>query len=207
MTFLSFSFFCLIVIFVGKTLQTISFLAWLRQYRGIVGPYLIVCPLNVLDTWCGEVKRWCPTFRVVRFHGSEKVRNEIMSEQMIFGQFDVVVTTYETLVVAASSLKHRWIWSYVIVDEAQRCKNENSLLAVALRGLPHVGRLLLTGTPLQNNMHELWSLLNFLYPVHFEESTPFDKVFDLQVNAVDRDMLWKGEYDIFHTNTHKLTCH
>lgn len=91
----------------GKTLQTISFLAWLKENRSISGPHLVVVPLNVLDTWIGEVHRWCPTMRAVRFHGSEKERKRIYQERLQHGTFDIMVTTYETVVVAESFLRVR----------------------------------------------------------------------------------------------------
>ncbi len=96
----------------GKTLQTICFLAWLREHRGISGPHFVAVPLNVLDTWVAEVARWCPTMRVVRFHGSEKERDRIIKEKLKFGEWDLLVTTYETVVVAQRVFQHHFFFAY-----------------------------------------------------------------------------------------------
>jgi len=177
----------------GKTLQTILFLAWLREHRDIPGPHMVVVPLNVLTTWVEEVARWCPSMRVVRFHGSEKERQRLYAEQLQFGTFDVLVTTYETVVLAQGFFRHHFLFAYVVVDEAHRIKNEKSLLAVALRHVPALNRLLLTGTPLQNNLHELWALLNYLYPHLFPVSLPFDAGFDLTHHHVNNDVLLNAQ--------------
>jgi SWI/SNF-related matrix-associated actin-dependent regulator of chromatin subfamily A member 5 len=183
----------------GKTAQTIAFLAWLKQERSMnspqhrtMGPHLIVCPLGVMETWTQEVKNWAPHIKAVRFHGSPTERQRILNEELIFGQFDVCVTSYETVVVNISTFQ-RLPWCYVIVDEAHRMKSEVTLLSVAMRSISSFNRLLLTGTPTQNNMHEVWALLNYLYPTIFVDSEPFDKAFDLSTNSVNPDRLLQAQ--------------
>eukprot|EP00899_Mesostigma_viride_P019188 jgi/Mesvir1/27270/Mv07105-RA.2 len=165
----------------GKTLQVISFLAHLREH-GEEGPHLITCPLSVLPTWASELTRWCPHLRVVVFHGSDRKREELRKQQMSPGQFDVVVTTYE-MVVADSHTLNRFVYRYLVIDEAQRIKNDASQAFRAVRRIKAVGRLLLTGTPLQNNVHELWALLNCLFPELFTDSSMFDAAFSASISV------------------------
>lgn len=106
---------------------------------------MVIVPLNVLDTWVAEVHRWAPSFRVVRYHGSEKERQRVHDEYVVTRQFDILVTTYEVAVVASRYLAHQ-MFCYVAVDEAHRCKNEKSLLSIALRHVTCLNRVLLTGT-------------------------------------------------------------
>ena len=160
----------------GKTLQTISMLGFLRQYKNITGPHLIIVPKSTLGNWMNEIKRWCPDIRAVRFHGNRDDREFQMSNLIQFGKFDVVVTSYEVVSKAKTHL-NKFSWRYLIIDEAHRIKNENSLLSQIVRMFTTQSRLLITGTPLQNNLHELWALLNFLLPDVFSSSDVFEKWF------------------------------
>jgi SNF2 family DNA or RNA helicase len=90
-----------------ETLQTITFLAWLKESRALPGPHLVIVPLNVLDTWCQEVHRWCPSFRVIRYHGSERERQRINDVYVAPREYDILVTTYETAVVASRYLTNQ----------------------------------------------------------------------------------------------------
>lgn len=92
-------------------------------------------------------------------------------------KFDVCITSYEISIIEKAALK-KLSWNYLVIDEAHRIKNENSLLSQVVRIYPTKGRLLLTGTPLQNNLHELWALLNFLLPDVFSSSEDFDEWFN-----------------------------
>ena len=167
----------------GKTLQTIAFLGYLQQVRGVCGPHLIVCPLPLLGNWMAECQRWCPSLRAVQFYGPPAER-EKQRETCLREHFDVCVTTYETVVAEEGMLSTR-LFRYVILDEAQKIKSRTSKISQALRRVPCQHRLLLTGTPLQNNVHELWSLLNFVFPLHFTSAECFDQCFDLGQNVVD----------------------
>ncbi|MES1917416.1 MAG: hypothetical protein MHM6MM_009144, partial [Cercozoa sp. M6MM] len=104
----------------GKTAQAIAVLHALRLHRESAGgaPSLVVCPLSVLDNWMNELKMWCPSLRAVRLHGPEKQREVIRKQQLRLGNFDVLVTTFETLVPCAAWLAHSFAWRAVVVDEA-----------------------------------------------------------------------------------------
>ena len=156
------------------TLQVISLLGFLKCVRGEEGPHIVVAPLSVMNNWVMEIKKWCPELRCVAFHGPQTERDRIKKEQLILGHFDVMATTYEML-VADTHTCQRFHWGYIVLDEAHRIKNEKTLMGQAVRRLRSSQRLLITGTPLQNNMHELWSLLNFLYPEVLANADTFDK--------------------------------
>lgn len=162
----------------GKTLQTISLLAFLRLKRGITGPHLIIVPKSTLGNWMNEIDRWCPDIRAVKFHGSAEERQFIMDNKIVYGEFDAVVTSYEVVIREKNHLKN-FSWRYLIIDEAHRIKNENSLLSTVVRMFTTQARMLITGTPLQNNLHELWALLNFLLPDVFSTSEVFQKWFSV----------------------------
>jgi len=147
----------------GKTLQVLSFLQYLRDAKGESGPHLVVCPLSVLPTWVTEAKRWCPSLRAVAFHGPEAERNRLKAEVLLQGTFDVLVTTYEMLTAEQSMLAARFHFRYLVLDEAQRVKNDTSLVSQAVRRVRTTAALLLTGTPLQNNLHELRALVSVLF--------------------------------------------
>lgn len=160
----------------GKTLQTISLLGYLSEYRGISGPHLVAVPKSTLGNWMNEIKRFCPHMRAIRFHGNKEERNRMRDHDMVPGKWDICVTSFE-MVISEKSLLKKFHWRYIIIDEAHRIKNENSRLSVVLRTLKCNNRLLITGTPLQNNLHELWALLNFLVPELFHDSEQFDDWF------------------------------
>lgn len=171
----------------GKTLQSIAILAYLAETFGINGPHIVVVPKSTLQNWMNEYARWCPSLRTLRFHGNKDERKRMIEENLIYGQrpedrtWDVLVTTYEMCIRCESHLK-KFPWQYLVLDEAHRVKNEGSRLARVLRGMHVNYRLLLTGTPLQNNLHELWALLNFLLPEIFHSSEKFDEWFNLSDN-------------------------
>lgn len=101
--------------------------------------------------------------------GGDKEERAAKLKAVKSGKFDVLVTSFEIVSKEKSKLKHI-SWHYLVIDEAHRIKNEKSLLAQTVRELKSHSRLLLTGTPLQNNLHELWALLNFLLPQHFADA-------------------------------------
>lgn len=176
----------------GKTLQTIAFLAHLKFDLGVCGPHLVLCPLSVLSSWLTEFKRFCPALRVVKLHSSDMHERERLKARILndANLFDVVVTTYE---MAKSPnmqavLAHRRWWRYLVIDEGHVIKNEHSQISQAVRSFHYGNALLLTGTPLQNNMHELWALLNFLFPDIFPEASAFDSAFKLNSGAARDDV-------------------
>ncbi|XP_048129201.1 ISWI chromatin-remodeling complex ATPase CHR11 [Rhodamnia argentea] len=162
----------------GKTLQTISLLGYLHEFRGIPGPHMVVAPKSTLGNWMNEIRRFCPVLRAVKFLGNPEERRYIRDELLVAGKFDVCVTSFEMAIKEKSALR-RFSWRYIIIDEAHRIKNENSLLSKTMRLYNTNYRLLITGTPLQNNLHELWSLLNFLLPEIFSSAETFDEWFQI----------------------------
>ncbi|KAL6073870.1 ISWI chromatin-remodeling complex ATPase CHR11 [Balamuthia mandrillaris] len=162
----------------GKTLQTISLLGFLKNERGLGGPHLIITPKSTLQNWINEFRRWCPSLAVFKFHGSKDERAKLKEEALVAGKFDCVVTTYEIAIMEKAALR-KFSWRYLIIDEAHRIKNEQSVLSKIVRMYSSQYRLLLTGTPLQNNLHELWALLNFLLPDVFGSAEDFDSWFNL----------------------------
>ncbi|XP_025621656.1 ISWI chromatin-remodeling complex ATPase CHR11 [Arachis hypogaea] len=162
----------------GKTLQTISLLGYLHEFRGIKGPHMVVAPKSTLGNWMNEIRRFCPILRAVKFLGNPEERRHIREELLVAGKFDVCVTSFEMAIKEKSTLR-RFSWRYIIIDEAHRIKNENSLLSKTMRLYNTNYRLLITGTPLQNNLHELWSLLNFLLPEIFSSAETFDEWFQI----------------------------
>merc|ERR1719447_1636429 len=171
----------------GKTLQTISLLGYMKHYRSVSGPHMILVPKSTLANWMNEFKKWCPTLRAVCLIGDQETRNTFIRDVMMPGGWDVCVTSYEMLIREKSVFK-KFNWKYMVIDEAHRIKNEESKLSVVIREIKTSNRLLLTGTPLQNNLHELWALLNFLLPEVFNSSDDFDEWFNTN-NAFGDDTL------------------
>jgi SWI/SNF-related matrix-associated actin-dependent regulator of chromatin subfamily A member 5 len=174
----------------GKTLQSISILVYMLEYKNVSGPHLIVVPKSTLSNWMNELARWAPTLNSVKFHGDKATREDIISTILEPGQRDedrdwhVVVTTYEICNLEKNTL-NKFAWSYLIIDEAHRLKNEASTFSKTVRQFETRYRILLTGTPLQNSLHELWALLNFLVPDVFASSEQFDEWFNLDIDDAD----------------------
>ncbi|KAF6390854.1 SWI/SNF related, matrix associated, actin dependent regulator of chromatin, subfamily a, member 1 [Rhinolophus ferrumequinum] len=161
----------------GKTLQTIALLGYLKHYRNIPGPHMVLVPKSTLHNWMNEFKRWVPSLRVICFVGDKDARAAFIRDEMMPGEWDVCVTSYEMIIKEKSVFK-KFHWRYLVIDEAHRIKNEKSKLSEIVREFKSTNRLLLTGTPLQNNLHELWALLNFLLPDVFNSADDFDSWFD-----------------------------
>ncbi|KAH7833315.1 hypothetical protein Vadar_005082 [Vaccinium darrowii] len=165
----------------GKTIQTIGFLAHLKG-EGLDGPYLVIAPLSTLSNWVNEISRFTPSVNSIIYHGNKKEREEIRRKFMprtITPKFPIVVTSYEVALSDAQKHLRHYNWKYIVVDEGHRLKNSKCKLFKALKLLPVENKLLLTGTPLQNNLAELWSLLNFILPDIFSSHEEFESWFDL----------------------------
>lgn len=165
----------------GKTLQTISFLGWLMYCRNIPGPFLVVVPLSTMPAWEREFARWLPDLNVVAYSGDGKSRELIRKYEFRISngsteKFQVLLTTPEMTMVDQDYLKEVR-WAMIAVDEAHRLKNETSALHMTLASLRSANRLLITGTPLQNSVRELWALLHFLNPEVFENAEDFERKF------------------------------
>lgn len=167
----------------GKTLQTISLIAHLKDTLKQEGASLVVCPLSVLSTWCAEFKRWCPSLRVIKLHSSDVGERERLKAQVLngIGSYDVVVTTYEMVKAPAlrGILVQQIYWRLLVLDEGHVLKNIETEISQTVRRMHFASAVLLTGTPLQNNLTELWALLNLLYPEVFPTSTAFDEAFNI----------------------------
>lgn len=165
----------------GKTVQAISLIAFFKE-KGISGPFLIAAPLSTVSNWVNEFARWTPSIKTVLYHGSKDERARIRGEAMKLKNqkdrdFPVVCTSYEICMNDRKFLA-QYQWKYIIVDEGHRLKNMNCRLIKELLTYNSANRLLITGTPLQNNITELWSLLHFLLPDIFNDLDSFESWFD-----------------------------
>ncbi|KAG6006685.1 hypothetical protein E4U21_006760 [Claviceps maximensis] len=169
----------------GKTVQTIALIALLREQENYLGPHLIVAPLSTLSNWMDEFNKWTPSIPVVMYHGNQAQREDIFKTKMMRNltggrpgaKFPVVCTSYEMVLRDQHNLS-RIQWEFIIIDEGHRMKNSDAKLFQQLRQFSSATRLLITGTPLQNNLKELWSLLHFLLPNIFTNWEAFESWFD-----------------------------
>jgi len=160
----------------GKTVQTVAMIGYLTEYKDSPGPHMVLAPKSTMSNWLKEFRKWLPDHRVVYIGGTKEEREEQLS-QVKPGKFDIVITSFEIAIREKSHFK-KIVWKYFVIDEAHRIKNEDSLLSKVIREFQTSARLLLTGTPLQNNLHELWALLNFLLPDEFDDADAFDAFFE-----------------------------
>ena len=170
----------------GKTLQTISFLGYLKHYRQITGPHLIVVPKSTLQNWSREFGKWTPDFNTVLLTGSKEERAEIIANRLIPQDFEVLITSYEICLIEKSALK-KFSFEYIVIDEAHRIKNVDSILSQIVRSFMSRGRLLITGTPLQNNMKELFALLNFICPEILSDYADMESFLHKDDSSADGD--------------------
>ncbi|KAL6710197.1 hypothetical protein ACN47E_009988 [Coniothyrium glycines] len=213
----------------GKTLQTLSLFQYLEEIDRKDGvkseelrPYLVVCPLSVLDSWVSEAQRWVPQLRVLRFHGasSERARlkrvavgmedmkgnetsraksrkasrkagqklSKLSANDHTSDSFKIIVTTYDTFQAEQSWFKTSFVWRYVVLDEGHKIKSSVTQISTSLRNISSEYRLILTGTPLQNNLVEMWALLAWLYPEVFTDKTEalFKESFDLSKGKINK---------------------
>ncbi|RAR01089.1 helicase swr1 [Stemphylium lycopersici] len=152
----------------GKTIQTISLLAYLAVRREIWGPHLVVVPTSVMLNWEMEFKKFLPGFKILTYYGdiNERKRKRLGWRNTGKDMYNVVITSYQLILQDAAAFKMR-PWRYLVLDEAHNIKNFKSQRWQTMLNLRTERRLLLTGTPLQNNIDELWSLLYFLMPAGF----------------------------------------
>lgn len=161
----------------GKTIQTISLLSYLYEVKRVEGPFLVIVPLSTLTNWNIEFEKWCPSLKKISFKGTPAERRS-MHHEIRLGNFNVVLTTFE-YIIRDKALLSRVKWVHMIIDEGHRMKNASSKLSETLTQYYHSDyRLILTGTPLQNNLPELWALLNFVLPKIFNSVKSFDEWFN-----------------------------
>ncbi|EGX96181.1 helicase SWR1 [Cordyceps militaris CM01] len=147
----------------GKTIQTIALLAHLACQHEVWGPHLVIVPTSVMLNWEMEFKKWCPGFKILAYYGTQDERKRKRQGWNNDDVWNVCITSYQ-LVLQDQQVFKRRRWHYMILDEAHNIKNFKSQRWQTLLGFNTRARLLLTGTPLQNNLTELWSLLFFLMP-------------------------------------------
>lgn len=167
----------------GKTIMTISLLAHLACEKGIWGPHLIVVPTSVMLNWETEFLKWCPAFKILTYFGSAKERKLKRQGWMKPNFFHVCITTYR-LVIQDSKAFKRKKWKYLILDEAHLIKNWKSQRWQTLLNFNSKRRILLTGTPLQNDLMELWSLMHFLMPHIFQSHQEFKDWFSNPISGM-----------------------
>ncbi|KAF2472867.1 SNF2 family helicase/ATPase-like protein PasG [Lindgomyces ingoldianus] len=163
----------------GKTIQTIALIAHLWEKKSY-GPFLIAAPLSTTSNWVEEFRKWTPSIPVVLYHGDKTERAKIRRTKLKnpgTDLFPVVVTSYEICMNDRKYLTG-FGWQFIIIDEGHRIKNLDCRLIRELQSYQSANRLLITGTPLQNNLAELWSLLHFLLPTVFDKLSTFESWFD-----------------------------
>ncbi|OAG09684.1 uncharacterized protein CC84DRAFT_1137534 [Paraphaeosphaeria sporulosa] len=205
----------------GKTLQTLSLFQYLEEQDrefGVVSeesrPYLVICPLGVLNSWVNEARKWVPELKVLRYHGTPGERDRLkrvaqgledqqgnetaqardrkaskkaglkvskLPTESASDSYKIIVTTYDTFKAEQSWFKHSFLWRYVVLDEGHMIKSNVTQISTALKRISSEHRLILTGTPVQNDLMELWSLLAWLLPDVFTDNsqTLFKESFDL----------------------------
>ena len=161
----------------GKTIQTISLITYLIEKKKQNGPFLVIVPLSTLTNWSLEFEKWAPSVQRIIYKGPPNTR-KLQQQKIRYGQFQVLLTTYEYIIKDRPVLsKVKWV--HMVVDEGHRMKNANSKLSSTLTQYYITRyRLILTGTPLQNNLPELWALLNFVLPNIFKSVKSFDEWFN-----------------------------
>jgi len=159
----------------GKTLQTLAFLRFIRQSQAGIAPMLIICPTSLVFNWLAEVKRFTPELKVLALHGPER-----------HAQFDriptsdIVVTSYA--LIRRDAEKYRGLeFDTVVLDEAQHIKNRQTQNAQAVKAVRAKHRLVLTGTPLENSVLDLWSIFDFLMPGYLGAAKDFRERYELPI--------------------------
>ncbi|KAI9485948.1 MAG: SNF2 family N-terminal domain-containing protein [Benjaminiella poitrasii] len=180
----------------GKTVQSISLLAYLAEVHNIWGPFLVIAPASTLHNWQQEFAKFVPQFRALPYWGNpkdRKVLRQFWNRKQLYGKdapFHIVITSYQ-LVLTDVTYFQRVKWQYMILDEAQAIKSSSSARWKQLLGFHCRNRLLLTGTPIQNSMQELWALLHFIMPTLFDSHEEFSEWFskDIESHAENRGSL------------------
>ncbi|RKP10561.1 SNF2 family N-terminal domain-containing protein, partial [Thamnocephalis sphaerospora] len=178
----------------GKTVQSISLMAHLAETHNLWGPFLVVGPAVTLHNWHQEVSRFVPDFKVLPYWGTVSERKVLRkSWSKLYTRdapFHVLITSYQ-IVVADQSYFQKIKWQYMILDEAQAIKSSASTRWKTLLKFNTRNRLLLTGTPIQNNMQELWALLHFIMPTLFDSHDEFSDWFskDIESHAENKGSL------------------
>ncbi|XP_062108563.1 chromatin structure-remodeling complex protein SYD [Humulus lupulus] len=194
----------------GKTVQVISLICYLMETKNDRGPFLVVVPSSVLPGWETEINFWAPSVNRIVYSGPPEERRKLFKERIVHRKFNVLLTTYEYLMNKHDRPKLSKIdWHYIIIDEGHRIKNASCKLNSDLKHYQSSHRLLLTGTPLQNNLDELWALLNFLLPNIFNSSEDFSQWFNKPFqsngdNSADEALLSEEENLLIINRLHQV---
>lgn len=162
----------------GKSVQFIVFLLHLQEQNALENPTLLVCPTSVLGNWAKEVKKFAPKLKVLEYHGDKRPKGK--SFTAIVNKYDLVITSY-SLVQRDINLLKTMNWQIVVLDEAQNIKNADSKQSQAVRKLETTFRIALTGTPVENRLQELWSILDFLNPGYLGNKQFFQRRFAMPI--------------------------
>ncbi|OCT58042.1 hypothetical protein XELAEV_18002705mg [Xenopus laevis] len=189
----------------GKTVQSIALLAHLAERENIWGPFLIISPASTLNNWHQEFSRFVAKFKVLPYWGSpheRKVIRKFWGQKTLYTQeapFHVVITSYQ-LVVQDVKYFQRVKWQYMVLDEAQALKSSSSVRWKILLQFQCRNRLLLTGTPIQNTMAELWALLHFIMPTLFDSHDEFSEWFskDIESHAENKSAIDENQLSRLH---------
>ena len=190
----------------GKTVQSISVMAYLAEKHNIYGPFLVIAPASTLHNWQQEITRFVPALTVLPYWGNAKDRKILRKfwdrKHVTYTKdspFHVMVTSYQ-LVVQDAAYFQKIRWQYMILDEAQAIKSSQSSRWKSLLGFHSRNRLLLTGTPIQNNMQELWALLHFIMPSLFDSHDEFSDWFskDIESHATSNTKLNEDQLKRLH---------
>ncbi|TYH50363.1 hypothetical protein ES332_D10G201500v1 [Gossypium tomentosum] len=194
----------------GKTVQVISLICYLMETKNDRGPFLVVVPSSVLPGWESEINFWAPEIHSIVYAGPPEERRRLFKERIVHQKFNILLTTYEYLMNKHDRPKLSKIhWHYIIIDEGHRIKNASCKLNADLKHYQSSHRLLLTGTPLQNNLEELWALLNFLLPNIFNSSEDFSQWFNKPFesngdNSADEALLSEEENLLIINRLHQV---
>ncbi|KAJ5574021.1 Helicase C-terminal [Penicillium hispanicum] len=190
----------------GKTIQSISVMAYLAEFHNIWGPFLVIAPASTLHNWQQEISKFVPNLKVLPYWGNAKDRKVLRKfwdrKHITYNrssEFHVLVTSYQLVVLDAQYFQ-KVKWQYMILDEAQAIKSSQSSRWKNLLGFHCRNRLLLTGTPIQNNMQELWALLHFIMPTLFDSHDEFSEWFskDIESHAQSNTKLNEGQLKRLH---------
>lgn len=162
----------------GKTIQSIALFSYLIEKKNLNGPFLVIVPLSTISNWKNEFQKWAPDIQVVCYLGKQSDRNLLFNSRLKAADFNVVLTTYDYVVHKQEKRLSTIPWEYLVIDEGHRMKNTESKLVMTLQKFECRRRMILTGTPLQNSLNELWALFNFLLPTVFDSADNFDAWFN-----------------------------
>nr|WP_199307238.1 DEAD/DEAH box helicase [Alkalinema sp. FACHB-956] len=162
----------------GKTIQFIAFLLHLKQHKALESPILLVCPTSVLGNWEREIQRFGPSLKVLLHHGEKRSQGVTFTAQA--KKHDLVITSYALIHRDVTTLK-TVDWQGIVLDEAQNIKNAEAKQSQAIRQLEAQFRIALTGTPVENRLAELWSILDFLNPGYLGSKQFFQRRFAIPI--------------------------